>query len=217
MKQTFSKQEMRDIALAERKRFRATVASLSDEQLETPSLCAGWRVRDVAAHVAQNASAGTLAFFIGMAKARFDHDEYNVRSTREWAKLPIAQILRKLDTDDMMLIFRLNPYLLVVDCIVHHQDIRRPLGLGTDIPQRHLLAALHAVTTESMFAADAKRASGLHLVATDMPWRFGDGPAEVSGPGEALLMALMGRRVGAEELSGAEHLPDPTPVGRSRQ
>ena len=44
-------------------RHRAMVADLleglSAEQWETPSLCAGWRVRDVGAHLSLAATAGT--------------------------------------------------------------------------------------------------------------------------------------------------------------
>ena len=45
------------------------------------------------------------------------------------------------------------------------------------------------------------RIRGLRLVATDFDWAAGKG-AEVSGPGEALLMAMAGRGVALGELSG---------------
>jgi uncharacterized protein (TIGR03083 family) len=198
----FSKDDMRRIALSERARVRRTLAGLTDEQWATPSLCDGWTVHDVAAHLAHNARVGTLGFLAGMARTGFKHDQYNIRSTAQWAKLPRSQILRALEGDQLMLIFKMNPFLLVVDYVVHQQDIGRPLGLRSDVPPEHLLAALQAVTTESMFAEDAKRAAGLRLVATDLPWSYGDGPAEVRGPAEPLLMALMGRTIGPTELAG---------------
>ena len=46
-----------------------------------------------------------------------------------------------------------------------------------------------------------KNANGLKLVATDMDWTPGEGP-EVSGPGEALLMAIVGRPQALDELDG---------------
>lgn len=42
---------------------------------------------------------------------------------------------------------------------------------------------------------------GLRLVATDLEWSAGRG-AEVSGPGEALLMTLAGRGDAVDELTG---------------
>lgn len=215
MSETFTKEDMRTIALEQRARFREVLLGLSADQWSAPSLCTHWRVRDVAAHVAHNASAGMFAFLVGMARTKFDHDQYNLRSTAQWAVLPKTQLLRALEGDHLMLIFRLNPFLPVVDTIVHLQDIRRPLGLGTDVPERHLLAALTAVTTEKMFEQDATRANGLRLVATDLPWTHGSGPVEVRGTGEALLMALMGRQVDQAEFGGIETLPSTATFGRS--
>jgi hypothetical protein len=45
------------------------------------------------------------------------------------------------------------------------------------------------------------RARGVRLVATDVDWSAGKGP-EVHGQGEALLMAMAGRRGVVAELSG---------------
>jgi len=44
------------------------------------------------------------------------------------------------------------------------------------------------------------RIRGLRLQATDLDWAFGKGP-EVRGPGEALLMAMAGRRQAVGELT----------------
>jgi len=46
-----------------------------------------------------------------------------------------------------------------------------------------------------------RRIRGLRLRATDIDWAHGDGP-EVTGPGEALLMAMSGRRAALADLSG---------------
>lgn len=208
-----AKEKMRTIAFQERARFRDTLSTLTAEQWATPSLCQGWTVRDVAAHVVHNACVTTLGFLGGMARTKFDHDRYNVRTAARWATVPTGRLVGALDNDHLMLIFRRNPFLPMVDTIVHHQDIRRPLGLGKDIPAPHLLAALGAVTTEKMFSHDAKRAAGLRLIATDLDWQHGGGSIEVRGPGEALLMAIMGRRVDLAELAGSDQVPSTTGFG----
>lgn len=46
-----------------------------------------------------------------------------------------------------------------------------------------------------------KRADGLRLAATDVEWSHGEGP-EVHGTGEAILLALTGRPVVLDELTG---------------
>ena len=91
-------------------------------------------------------------------------------------------------------------WVVLTDTLVHHQDIRRPLGLARDIPADRLRAALRFAT----FAPPLRgfwHGRGVRLVATDLDWRFGVGP-EAVGPGEAVLMTLSGRRGAACELVG---------------
>ena len=47
----------------------------------------------------------------------------------------------------------------------------------------------------------AWRARGVRLVASDLDWSHGRGP-EVRGPGEALLMAMAGRRAALDDVDG---------------
>lgn len=47
----------------------------------------------------------------------------------------------------------------------------------------------------------ALRVRGVRLVATDLDWTFGRGP-EVRGRGEAIVMAVAGRRAVLPELTG---------------
>jgi uncharacterized protein (TIGR03083 family) len=84
--------------------------------------------------------------------------------------------------------------------MIHQQDIRRPLGLDRRIPPERLTAALAFARTAPPVGA-RKRIAGLRLVATDVGWSAGDGPA-VEGPGEAVLLAMAGRGAVLDELSG---------------
>ncbi|WP_017541292.1 maleylpyruvate isomerase family mycothiol-dependent enzyme [Nocardiopsis halophila] len=181
------------IARAERRRIRTTLEGLEPGQWSAPSLCAGWTVRDVAAHVAANARTGMARFLVSMAAHRFDHDAYNRTSAAAWGRRGERALLEALDTDRAMLAFRVAPALLLVDHVVHHQDIRRPLGLGAEFPEEHLAAALEAVTTAGPFAQDARRAQGRRVVATDIDWSHGEGPEEMRGTAEGLLLTLTGR------------------------
>jgi hypothetical protein len=88
--------------------------------------------------------------------------------------------------------------------ILHQQDIRRPLGATRVVAPDRLAVALDFGTTRvgGLAVAGAfRRGRGLRLAATDLPWSSGDGP-EVRGPGEALLMALNGRRGAVRDLDG---------------
>lgn len=88
----------------------------------------------------------------------------------------------------------------LADGLIHHQDIRRPLGMHRNIPAERLLPALRC----ALIAPPIRgfwRVRGLRLVATNLDWAAGAG-TQVQGPAEALLMAIAGRRGVVGELSG---------------
>ncbi len=88
----------------------------------------------------------------------------------------------------------------LTDGVIHHQDIRRPLGMSRDIPAERMLVVLDFGRVAPTIRA-GRRIKGLKLVATDLDWTAGSGPT-VEGPAEALLMAIAGRGVAVHELTG---------------
>jgi uncharacterized protein (TIGR03083 family) len=90
----------------------------------------------------------------------------------------------------------------LVDGTIHHQDIRRALGHQRTIPVARLEGILPLVPGNPRLDA-GRRIRGLRLAATDVSWQHGDG-LEVSGTGEALLMAMTGRQEVLSELSGPD-------------
>jgi uncharacterized protein (TIGR03083 family) len=92
----------------------------------------------------------------------------------------------------------------LAEMVIHQQDIRRALGKPRSVDPQALRVLLDngCNRVASMAVAGAhKRGRGLSLSATDLEWRTSDGP-EVSGPGEALLMALNGRADALADLTG---------------
>ena len=87
--------------------------------------------------------------------------------------------------------------------VIHHQDMRRPLGMRRVVPEDRVRTALDVILTPrgSTNLGSFERGSGLRLRATDIDWSWGDGP-EVLGPAESILMAVAGRRGTPGELSG---------------
>ena len=117
-----------------------------------------------------------------------------------------AQILAVFDTIPKDHVHKgisrvIKPQESLLDHIVHHQDIRRPLGLPRANSRGTAAAALGATPGIGSFVGAKKRAAGLRFVAPDVDWSHGDGP-EVRGGGEAILLALTGRPVALDELSG---------------
>lgn len=84
--------------------------------------------------------------------------------------------------------------------MIHQQDIRRPLGIPRDIPAERLLPALSFARAAPPIGTPW-RIRGLRLIASDLDWTAGNG-LDVHGTGEALLMAMAGRRDVTVELDG---------------
>lgn len=190
---------------AERHALVDDLSRLTDEQWRTPSLCEGWTVHDVAAHLVGNAShISVLGLVVAMARARFDFDRMNqADAARELGDGP-AHTLRRLrevaDNTDappfVPLVVRL------VEEVVHGEDVRRPLGIAHDYPTAAVVPALeHQVRTKVSIGGGRERAAGVRLLATDAEVAIGDGP-EVSGPAVSLLLAVSGRSAARADLAG---------------
>jgi uncharacterized protein (TIGR03083 family) len=188
---------------ADRLALIADLEHLTDEQWLQPSLCDGWTVHDVVAHLVDTAKTSVTGFVRGMVVARFDFDRQNQTGVeRERAATP-AQTLDGLRA---VVDLRKSPpaprATRLVEAIVHGEDIRRPLGITQDYLTEAVVDAfrLQASTSESMGGAK-KTLAGLRLTATDVDLGHGDG-AEVTGPALDLLLVASGRRVALDGLSG---------------
>lgn len=178
------------------------LASLRSDQWDQESLCLGWRIRDVAAHLVSYEEQGWPGLIKRLAKAHFRPGRINDVGLKEYADR---------DPDELVAFLRghLTPRgatarfggrVGLVDGLVHHQDMRRPLGMRRHIPAERLLCALpFAVTAPPL--RGFWHARRVRLVATDLDWSWGRGP-EARGPAEAVLMVLAGRRGVAGELDG---------------
>ncbi len=190
------------MASEERTEMADFLASLRREQWDHPTLCVGWRVRDVAAHVISYEEHGWADLVNRLTKARFRPGRLNEVGLADYtAREPqeLVEFLRKHVTPRGATA-RFGGRVGLVDAMVHHQDMRRPLGMRRQIPAERLACALpFAVTAPPL--RGFWHARGVRLVATDLDWSRGKGP-EARGPAEAILMVLAGRREVARELTG---------------
>lgn len=190
-----------DMAEAERADLSAFLATLRPEEWTAPTLCAGWTVKDVVAHVISYDILTAPQLTRRLVRGYF------VRSNQ----IGVDE-LRGLSSADLLDLFNrhLRPRGLtsgfggmigLVDGTIHHQDIRRALARLRAIPPDRLRAVLDAVPSNPRLGA-WRRIRGLRLRATDIDWTHGSGD-EVVGTGEALLMAITGRASVVGELTGS--------------
>ena len=190
------------LARAEQADLAAFLATLTPAQWDTPSLCEGWRVRDVVAHIVSYDAVEGRDIGRRLLRARFSPNGANASGVAEFAEREPEELVELLKNvrGSRGLPAWLAGRVVLTDTLVHHQDIRRPLGLRREIPSDRLRAALRFAT----FAPPLRgfwHVRGVRVVATDVEWNFGRGP-QARGPGEAVLMTLAGRRGAAGDLDG---------------
>jgi uncharacterized protein (TIGR03083 family) len=191
------------MARAERADLAAFLATLTPQQWATPSLCTGWTVKDVVAHMISYEELGAMGLIKRFVKGRIVRanevgvDEFAPRSPQQ-----LLEFLRNHLTPQG-LTAGFGGMIALVDGTIHHQDIRRTLGQPRTIPADRLKRVLGLVPGNPRLGA-GRRIRGLRLRATDIDWAHGHGP-EVIGPGEALLMAMAGRPAALADLAGPGH------------
>lgn len=190
------------MAAAERSELADFLDTLTPAEWETPSLCAGWTVRDVVAHMVSYEEHGAADLATRLLRARLrPHrlnevaiEEYRYRARREL----VAFLREHLEPRGATAGF--GGGVGLVDGLIHQQDIRRPLGKPRTIPAERLRYALSFAVTAPPLRG-FWRARGVRMVATDLDWARGNGP-EARGEAEACLMTMAGRAGVARELSG---------------
>ena len=184
----------------EQAQFVALLRSLSPDQWKVPSLCRGWTVRDVVMHIANHTHTRDLERTAQVARARFSEN----RHIAEHAGRSNDELIEWLASPAVLSGKPNNARTQLAELVVHQQDVRRPLGATRTIPAETMTLLLDAALTRvgsASVAFSRHRARGLRLTASDVEWSTGRGP-EVSGPAEAIYVALNGRGHALQELSG---------------
>ncbi|MFF3015675.1 maleylpyruvate isomerase family mycothiol-dependent enzyme [Streptomyces sp. NPDC057939] len=188
---------------AERAALVEDLERLDQDQWGSPSLCAGWTVHDVVAHLVDTARTTRLGFVTGLVRARFDFDRQNARGVERARGASPQETLQRLreaatrrSTPPAPLDSRL------VEEIVHGEDIRRPLGITHCYAQEAVVRALRLQTrTSASFGGAKELVARVRLTAGDAGLTIGTG-ADVQGSALSLLLAVTGRRVALDDLAG---------------
>jgi uncharacterized protein (TIGR03083 family) len=179
------------------------LAALPAQDWDKPSLCTGWTVHDVVAHMIATANMTPPKFLGGMVSSGLDFQTLTRRnierygSGRSGAEL-VDGLRARIDA-------RTAPPgpapSWLGETIVHGEDVFRALGSYREHPTAHVIAVADFYKTSNLLIGTKNRIAGVSLRATDTDWRHGSGP-EVSGPAIAVLMAMVGRKAALDDLSG---------------
>jgi len=166
--------------------------SLPDRAWNQPSLCEGWSVRDVAAHLTF-AQARVRDMVWPAVRAGFRYNTM-IRYTAVRSPLTHEQIVVTLrgfvgSRRRAPFVTELEPLL---DVLVHTQDICVQLGVEHPMPVDAALAAADRVLSLRGPMRLWEPPRGVRLVATDADWAHGDGTVQ-QAPIQAHLLRLTGR------------------------
>lgn len=187
--------------------LRTLAHELDDADWTAPSLCVGWTVKDVFAHLLYGRLHGIPTMVTGILRHRGSMDRWGDVVSRQLSEeLTVADLVARFDAETSRwpeggIAGKESDTAKLADNVTHELDVRWALGRRRRMPAERMAAALGASTRTNMWG-NRKRLAGLRLVATDVEWTFGEGSAVVEGPAEALLLAMNGRAAGLAELQG---------------
>ena len=187
---------------AERAALAADLADLTGRQWATPSLCTGFTVRQVLAHLTAGASLSPVRWLAGVIRCRFDFDkQVAMRLAEQLDSTPAETLARFRRVVTSTIKPPLPTAAMLGETIVHGEDIRRPLGIHRDYPITTLTQLAIYYQGTDLPVLTRRRIAGLRLQASDGPFATGSGPL-VSGSSLALIMAMAGRVTYCDELDG---------------
>ena len=190
---------------AQRISLAGLLEQLSEDEWQRPSLCAGWTVRDVAAHLTLQQLGPGAAIAMMLRWRGSIWAKIGAAARRRAVVLPAGQIIAEIRGMAGSRRYNFGSTYLepLTDILVHAQDIAIPLGRRFAMPPE--AAAIAASRALSMHwpppLPSVRKVARFRLIATDVPWSAGEGP-EVRGPMAAILLACTGRPAALPQLSG---------------
>lgn len=194
---------IRAAVIGERTDLTQVLETLTPEQWEHPSLCVGWRTREVVAHMTMPFRMSTTRFLIGMIRARGNFDRLADRQARADTETMSDQELLAQMRDNIE-----HPWRppgggaagALSHDVIHGLDITVALGLPRVVPIDRIAIVLQETRGRNIkyFGTNL---SNVRLEATDLDWTFGDGKA-LHGRGQDLLLVIAGRRLPEGRLVG---------------
>ncbi len=187
---------------AERGALVQDLSDLSEVEWNARSLCEGWTVQDVLAHMTSTASMTPPKFVGGFAGSGFNFPKFTAKGIARHSGATPAETLQNFAAKQNSTTSPPGPKLSWLgETIVHAEDIRRPLGIQHDYPDDAVASVLDFYKGSNTLIGTKSRIDGVTLKATDADWSHGDGPV-VEGKLIDLLVASAGRKAALANLSG---------------
>jgi len=177
--------------------------SATAAQWDTPSLCAGWRVREVVAHMTMAARYPEDRFMAELRRCDFDFGRLSNEIADRDARLPASELVANLRSEVMA---RWTPpgggyHGALNHVVIHGLDITVPLGVPRRSPDDTIRTILDDLTQGGVHENFGTNIEGRSLQATDLDWSYGAGPP-LRGKAEDLALVVCGRTLPAGRMDG---------------
>ena len=194
---------MMDIIAAHRRSLADALGTLTAEQWQAPSLCAGWTAAHVLAHQTMPFRISEADFMAGLERSGGDFTKFSDEVAERDSTLP---------PDELVAVLRDNadtpwsppggglPGALSHD-VIHGLDITWPLRMEYEIPVAATVSVLESLTTGGSRSLFGFPLDGIRVSATDLDWSAGEG-AELTGLSRDVVPLLAGRTVPRELFHG---------------
>ncbi|WP_328323900.1 maleylpyruvate isomerase family mycothiol-dependent enzyme [Kribbella sp. NBC_00382] len=186
--------DIRQLIAAERHELATLLKELPSDQWDAPSLCEGWRTREVVAHLTMPYRYSTSRFLLELAKSGGQFNTMSDRvARRDAAELSTAELTDCLAANVD------HPWKppgggfegALSHDVIHGLDITVALGIDRTVPPERMRIVLGGLSPKHLkyFGVDL---TGTQLKATDLDWTYGTG-TPFEAPAQDLLLKVCGR------------------------
>jgi uncharacterized protein (TIGR03083 family) len=190
---------------AERGALVDLFAGLADDQWAVPSLCPGWTVKHVLAHLVSALDSGFGLRLKAAVAGRGRAPAVIEALTRAYLGRTPEELVATYSAhvDSHFAPPGLGWRSSLTDVMVHRMDVAVPLAIDPHRPPESWRPVLGFLTSGiPMLGSIRSRRPKVSWRTTDLDWSTGSGP-EVSGPADAIGITIAGREALLDRLEGA--------------
>jgi uncharacterized protein (TIGR03083 family) len=195
--------ELQPAVAAQFEALAELLSAAPDAVWDTGSLCDGWRVREVVAHMTMPARYSDDQFMAELERCGYDFTRLSNEIASRDAAVPSAQLVSDLRSD---VLGHWSPpgggfHGALIHVVIHGLDVTVPLREARLTPDEILRVVLDDLTKGGAHQHFDIDISGRILEANDIYWTYGSGQA-LRGAAEDLALAMCGRRLPSGRLEG---------------
>ena len=196
--------DVRASVVAERSDLVAVLEGLTPQQWDEPTLCTGWRVRELVAHTTMAYRYSTPRVLVELVRSGGSFNRMADRcARRDAATVPAGELLASA-RDNIAHPWTPpggGPTGALSHELIHGLDLTVGLGIDRRPPTERVAMVLAGMQPKNVrfFGVDLE---GIQLRATDLDWTYGSGPTPLYGPAQDLLLVICGRMLPAGRLEG---------------